>query len=58
MIQDNKIFDLINKEHKRQTVGIDLIASENFVSKNSALFYKIPFNKKKLIYILLLNFAQ
>ena len=34
MIQDNKIFDLINKEHKRQTVGIELIASENFVSKN------------------------
>ena len=34
MIQDNKIFDLINKEHKRQTVGIELIASENFVSEN------------------------
>ena len=34
MIQDNKIFDLINKERKRQTVGIELIASENFVSEN------------------------
>ena len=32
MIQDNKVFDLINKERKRQTVGIELIASENFVS--------------------------
>ena len=34
MIQDNKIFDLINKERRRQTVGIELIASENFVSEN------------------------
>ena len=34
MIQDNKIFDLINKERKRQTTGIELIASENFVSEN------------------------
>jgi len=34
MIQDNKIFDLINKERKRQIVGIELIASENFVSEN------------------------
>ena len=34
MIQDNKIFNLINKEHKRQTIGIELIASENYVSEN------------------------
>ena len=34
MIPDNKIFNLINKERKRQTVGIELIASENFVSEN------------------------
>jgi len=34
MIQDNKIFDLINKEKNRQTIGIELIASENFVSEN------------------------
>ena len=34
MISDNKIFNLINKERKRQTVGIELIASENFVSEN------------------------
>jgi glycine hydroxymethyltransferase len=30
---DNKIFDLIGKERERQTVGIELIASENFVSE-------------------------
>ena len=34
MIKDKKIFDLIKREHKRQLEGIELIASENFVSKN------------------------
>ncbi len=34
MFKDNQIFDLINKEHNRQTIGIELIASENFVSQN------------------------
>ncbi len=32
MERDHKIFDLINKEKKRQMHGIELIASENFVS--------------------------
>jgi len=32
MIRDKQIFDLINQEKKRQTHGIELIASENFVS--------------------------
>ncbi len=32
MARDNQIFDLINAEHKRQIEGIELIASENFVS--------------------------
>lgn len=32
MERDNKIFDLIQKERERQTKGIELIASENFVS--------------------------
>lgn len=32
MIRDKEIFDLIAKEKKRQTNGIELIASENFVS--------------------------
>ena len=34
MFKDNQIFDLINKEQNRQTIGIELIASENFVSQN------------------------
>ena len=34
MFKDNQIFNLINKEQNRQTIGIELIASENFVSKN------------------------
>ena len=34
MVKDNQIFDLINKEQHRQTIGIELIASENFVSKS------------------------
>lgn len=32
MIRDKQIFDLINQERQRQTHGIELIASENFVS--------------------------
>ena len=33
MQKDKQIFDLINKEESRQTNGIELIASENYVSK-------------------------
>ena len=32
MRKDNTVFDLIEKEHQRQLKGIELIASENFVS--------------------------
>ena len=32
MKRDNVIFDIIEKEHQRQMKGIELIASENFVS--------------------------
>ena len=32
MKRDNKIFQLIDMEHRRQLKGIELIASENFVS--------------------------
>ena len=32
MQRDNEIFDIINREHQRQKKGIELIASENFVS--------------------------
>jgi glycine hydroxymethyltransferase len=32
MIKDKQIFELIEKEHQRQLHGIELIASENFVS--------------------------
>ncbi|MGR3810561.1 serine hydroxymethyltransferase [Jiulongibacter sp. NS-SX5] len=31
--RDNQVFDLIKREHKRQLHGIELIASENFVSE-------------------------
>ncbi len=33
MEKDNRIFELINKERERQLHGIELIASENFVSE-------------------------
>jgi glycine hydroxymethyltransferase len=33
MERDKKIFDLIEKERHRQTYGVELIASENFVSE-------------------------
>ena len=32
MKKDKAIFDLIEKEHQRQLEGMELIASENFVS--------------------------
>ena len=32
MKQDNAIFELIEREHVRQKEGIELIASENYVS--------------------------
>ena len=32
MKRDDIIFDIIEKEHQRQLKGIELIASENFVS--------------------------
>ena len=32
MKRDDLIFDIIEKEHQRQLKGIELIASENFVS--------------------------
>ena len=32
MKKDQQLFDLIAKEHQRQQKGIELIASENFVS--------------------------
>ena len=32
MERDNKVFDLIEEEHQRQLRGLELIASENFVS--------------------------
>ncbi|MBD5213768.1 MAG: serine hydroxymethyltransferase, partial [Bacteroidales bacterium] len=32
MTHDNLVFDIINREHLRQKKGIELIASENFVS--------------------------
>ena len=33
MERDNVIFSLIEKEHQRQLKGMELIASENFVSE-------------------------
>ena len=32
MKRDQEIFDLIEREHQRQLKGMELIASENFVS--------------------------
>ncbi len=33
MYKDNEVFDIITKEYKRQLNGLELIASENFVSE-------------------------
>ena len=32
MLRDQEIFNMIEREHERQQHGIELIASENFVS--------------------------
>ena len=32
MLKDTAVFDLIEAEHRRQKDGIELIASENYVS--------------------------
>ena len=32
MVRDEEVFQLIEREHQRQLKGIELIASENFVS--------------------------
>ncbi|MEZ4799427.1 MAG: serine hydroxymethyltransferase [Flavobacteriales bacterium] len=37
MMRDQLVFDLIEKEHQRQLHGIELIASENFVSEEVML---------------------
>ena len=37
MKRDDLIFDIIEKEHQRQLKGIELIASENFVSETTGL---------------------
>ena len=34
MKKDTAIFDLITEEKKRQTIGLELIASENYVSES------------------------
>ena len=42
MKRDDIIFDIIEKEHQRQLKGIELIASENFVSDQVCLLYTSP----------------
>ena len=38
MKRDDIIFDIIEKEHQRQLKGIELIASENFVSDQAVSY--------------------
>ncbi|MCB0813200.1 MAG: serine hydroxymethyltransferase, partial [Flavobacteriales bacterium] len=33
MERDKEVFDIIDKERWRQTIGLELIASENYVSE-------------------------
>ena len=48
MVKDQEIFDLIEREHQRQLKGMELIASENFVSDEvmnaarQALLWRMP----------------
>ncbi len=45
MIRDSLVFDLIEKEKQRQINGIELIASENFVSNEVSTFHGEYSNK-------------
>ena len=49
MKRDDLIFDIIEKEHQRQLKGIELIASENFVSDQvmEAMGSVLPINMRK-----------
>lgn len=49
MKRDDLIFDIIEKEHQRQLKGIELIASENFVSDQvmEAMGSALPINMPK-----------
>lgn len=38
---DSPIFDLIQQEHERQLHGIELIASENFVSEQVTMLPEV-----------------
>ena len=51
MKKDNIIFDIIEKEHQRQLKGIELIASENFVSDQvmQAMGSCLPTSTQKVI---------
>ncbi len=51
MKQDVQIFNLIKKEEERQTSGIELIASENYVSGQvlEALVRSARTNMRKVI---------
>jgi len=42
MKRDDLIFDIIEREHQRQKKGIELIASENFVSDQVMRAKAIP----------------
>ena len=42
MKRDDLIFDIIEKEHQRQLKGIELIASENFVSDQVMQVLALP----------------
>ena len=44
MKRDNVIFEIIEREHQRQLKGIELIASENFVSEPTSMPKDIPGN--------------
>ncbi len=53
MRKDLEIFDLIEQEHQRQLKGMELIASENFVSDEvmQAMGLTLPTNTLKDILV-------
>ena len=49
MKRDQEIFDLIEKEHQRQLKGMELIASENFVSDEPISIWSTRPNETKYL---------
>ena len=55
--EDKEMYDLMKKELKRQEKGIELIASENFVSRAVTVQMFLSFHTHHHVFRFVLNFV-